>query len=159
MRYFLRQRLLKHLSLKREDRDLSCLDYASCMYKKNFTLVVIASMLVLSLNIIGTDQAQAATCSKYDKGMWTENNDNVMFYTILAIEIGDKEPLRGDSITTNLKLMDTWIKKTKNKKVKSAVIGLRTEFETGAAVYDWMTDPKFTKRWEQLTSMFKFNRC
>lgn len=123
--------------------------------------VLIASMFALSLNFIGAGQAQAAACSKYDKGMWNENElNNVNYFTAMAfIGRGVLQPTTDDNMNAALDLMDKWVIKTKNKKVKAAVKKFQAEFEKGAVLYDWSSNPKLTDAQRTLASMFKLNRC
>ena len=118
-------------------------------------------MFALSLNFIGAGQAQAVACSKYDKGMWNENEmNNVNFFTGMAfIGRGVLQPSTDENVNSALDLMDKWVKKTKNKKVKAAVKRFQTEFEQGAVLYDWSSNAKLTSAQRTLASMFKLNRC
>jgi hypothetical protein len=127
---------------------------------KKLAPAVIASMLALNLNFIGAGQAQAAACSKYDRGMWTDNSENnVNFFTAMAYVSQGVTPNADEYVNSALDLMDAWVKKTKSKKVKSAVIKFRTEFELGAELFDWKSNPQYLRANMALGSMFKLNRC
>jgi len=128
------------------------------MNRALLTPFVIASMFALSLNFIGAGQAQAVVCSKYDKRMWNDSDLN-FFMAVAYKDQGVSQPMTDDYINAALDLMDNWVSKTKNKKVKAAVKKYQAEFEKGSVLYDWSSNPKLIDAQKTLASMFKLNRC
>ena len=80
--------------------------------------VVIVLLVGLSLYFAGASQAQAAACSKYDRGMWNENElNNVNYFTGMAfIGRGILQPNTDDNMNAAIDLMDQWVKKNKKQK-------------------------------------------
>ena len=139
------------------------------MKNKKLAPVVIASMLALSLNFVGTSQAQAA-CSKLDRELWEG------YWTV---EPDEELGIEGDGVSgiidaynlasifqkreydsELLKLTADWKKRSKSKKLKPKIIKfekLIKKYIPQPNVFSTYPDLKFT--FNDIDYTIKNNAC